>query len=48
MIKLQPTTEKYFQNLITPTRNYIVFTISRLIWKQTDVRLVPNQSENGK
>ena len=24
------------------------FSILRLIWNQTDVRLVPNQSENGK
>ena len=41
-------TEKYFQNLIKATRNQIVFTTFRLIWNQTDVRLVPNQSENGK
>ena len=26
----------------------IVFFIFSLIWNQTDVRLVPNQSENGK
>ena len=29
-------------------QNQIVFTIFQLIWNQTDVRLVPNQSENGK
>ena len=41
-------TEKYFRNLIKSTRDQIVFTIFRLIWIQTDVRLDPNQSENGK
>ena len=41
-------TEKYFRNLIKSTRNQIVFTILRLIWNQTDVRLVLNQSENGE
>ena len=41
-------TEKSFWNLIKSTRNQIVFAIFRLIWSQTDVRLVPNQSENGK
>ena len=41
-------TEKSFRNLITSIRNQIVFSISRLIWNQPDVRLVPNQSENGK
>ena len=35
-------TEKSFRNLIKSTRNQIVFTIFRLIWNQTDVRLVPN------
>ena len=40
-------TEKYFRNLIKSTRNQIVFTIFRLIWNPTDVRLVSNQSENG-
>ena len=34
--------------LIKLTRNQIVSTIFRLIWNTTDVRLVPNQSENGK
>ena len=28
--------------------NHIVFTIFRLNWNQTDVRLIPNQLENGK
>ena len=41
-------TEFFFQNLIKLTRNQIIFTIFRLIWIQTDVRLDPNQSENGK
>ena len=35
------------RNLIS-TRNQIVFIIFRLIWNQMDVRLVPNQSQNGK
>ena len=30
------------------TQIWIVITIFRLIWNRTDVRLVPNQSENGK
>ena len=41
-------TEKYFRNFIKSTRNQILFTIFRLIWNQTKVRLVPNQSVNGK
>ena len=41
-------TEKYFRNLIESTRNQIVFTIFRLVWIKTEVRLDPNQSENGK
>ena len=41
-------TEKSFWNLLTSYRNQILFTIFLLILKQTDVRLVPNQSENGK
>ena len=41
-------TEKYFLNLIKSSRNQIAFTIFRFIWNQTDVRLVPEQSENGK
>ena len=36
------------RNLIESTRNQIVFNIFRLIWYQTDVQLVPNQSENSK
>ena len=40
-------TEKSFLNLVKSNRNQIVFTIFRLISSQTDVRLVPNQSENG-
>ena len=40
--------EKSFRNLSKSNRNQIVFTIFRLIWNQTDVRLVPNQSKNGK
>ena len=39
-------TEMHFRNLISSNRNQIVFTIFRLIWNQTDVRLDPNQSEN--
>ena len=41
-------TEKSFRNLIKSTWNQIVFTIFPLIWNQMDVRLVSNQSENGK
>ena len=41
-------TEKSFRNLIKSTRNQIAFTIFRLIWNQTDVRLDLDQSENGK
>ena len=40
--------EKYFPNLIQSYRNQIVVTIFWLIWIQTDVRLVANQSENYK
>ena len=39
-------TEKSFRNLIKWTRIQIVYTIFRLIWNQTDVRLVPNRSDN--
>ena len=42
------TQRNIFRNLIKSTRNQIVFTIFQLIWIQTDVRLDPNQSENGK
>ena len=41
-------TEKLFLNFIKSTRNQIVFTMHRLICLQTDVRLDPNQSGNGK
>ena len=34
--------QKYFRNLVESTRNQIVFTIFRLIWYETDVRLIPN------
>jgi len=37
-----------FETCIKSNWNQIVFTICRLIWNQTDVRLVSNQSENGK
>ena len=47
MINQHPTT--YTQrNLIKSNWNQIVFTMHRLIRNQTDVRLVTNQSENGK
>ena len=36
------------RNLIKLTCKQIVFTNFRLIWNQTDVRLVPNQSVHGK
>ena len=41
-------TEKSFRNLIKSNRNQILFTIFQLSWNQKKVRLVPNQSENGK
>ena len=41
-------TEKSFQNLIKSTRNQTFFTISRLIWIQTEVRLDPDQSKSVK
>ena len=40
-------TENFFQNLIKSNRNKIVFTIFQLTLNQTDVRLVPNESESG-
>ena len=40
-------TEKTFRNCIESNRNFIVFTIFRLIWNQTEFSLVPIQSENG-
>ena len=45
------TQNKYIQklkNCMKSNRNQIVFTIFWCIWNQTGVRLVPNQSENGK
>ena len=42
------THREIFRNLIKSNRNQIVFTIFRLIWNQTDVLLVPDQSENGE
>ena len=41
-------TDKSFRNIIKSIRNQIIFTIFQLIWNQTVVRLVPNQSKNGK
>ena len=41
-------TGNFFPNLVKSNRNQIVFTTFRLIWNQTDVRLVPNQSKKGK
>ena len=38
----------FFRNLIESNRIQIVFAIFRLISNQMDIRLVPNQSENGK
>ena len=43
----QTHTKKSFLNLIKSNRNQIVLSIFRFIWNQTDVRSVPNQSENG-
>ena len=40
--------QKYFWNLIKSNRNQIVFIIFRLIWNETNIRLVPDQSENDK
>ena len=40
--------EKSLRNLIKSNRSQIVYTIFRLIWNKTDIRLVPNQMENGK
>ena len=41
-------TEKSLRNLIKSTQTQIEITTFRLIWNQTDDRLVPNQSENDK
>ena len=43
-----PYSEKSFRNIDKSNRNQIVFTIIQSIWNQMDIRLVPNQSENGK
>ena len=40
-------TDKTFWNIISSSRNQIVFTTFQLIWIQTIVHLDPNQSENG-
>ena len=40
--------EKSFPNLIESNWNQIVVTIFLLIWNQTVIRLIPNQSEKGK
>ena len=44
------THRKIFQNLILKQTeiNQIIFSIFWFIWNQMDVRVVPNQSENGK
>ena len=39
-------TEKSIRNLIKSNRNHIAFIIFRLIWNQTEFRLVTNHSEN--
>ena len=41
-------TEKYFWNLIKSNWNQVLFTVSWLIWNQTDVRFVLNKSVHGK
>ena len=46
VVKSSIHTEKSF--IIESNRNKIVFTIFRLLWNQTDFRLVPNQSDNDK
>ena len=45
---LNRNAEESFPNLVKSNLNQIVFTMHRLIWNKTDVRLVPNQLENGK
>ena len=40
--------EIFFWNLIELNRNQIIFTIFQLIWNETEIRLVPKQSESGK
>ena len=41
-------TDKSFRNFIKSNQNQIILTIFQLIWIETNVYLVPNQSENGK
>ena len=41
-------TENFFRNLNKSTRNQIVSTIIRLVWKQTNGGSVPNQSVHAK
>ena len=45
---IQHTLRESFSDSCQINRNQNVFTIFRLIWNQTDVRLVPNQSEYGE
>ena len=47
LVYLPLHTENFFRNLIMSTQNQIVFTVFPLIWNQTNVRLVLNQSEKG-
>ena len=46
--EVQSSHEGTHRNLIKSNRNQNAFSIFRLICNQTDVRLVPNQSKNGK
>ena len=41
-------TAKPFRSLVKSSRNQILFTIFRLVLNETDICLVPDQSENGK
>ena len=45
---LVSTRREFFFEIIKSNLNKIAYTILWFIWNQTDVRLVPNQSENGK
>ena len=47
-IMMSVHTGKSFRSLIKSNRNQIVFTISRLIWNQTNFRLVRNKFEKHK
>ena len=40
--------EKYFPNLIKSNRNLIKFSILRMMWIHTEVRLILNQPENPR